>query len=132
MLRDQRESRSSGLQVAEEETTKKQNKTRTVKRGITNWTTTIYGHVFLTGAIAKQDQKKQQQQQQMVTVIEKKSGCGCSTCYCNCYCFCCVVIVNKGHNNLCTTTSDMVQMEMMGLQFASSSEHPVDPCKRDG
>lgn len=53
MLRDKRESRSSGLQVAEEETTKKQNKTRTVKRGITNWTTTIYGHVFLIGAIAK-------------------------------------------------------------------------------
>ena len=38
----------------------------------------------------------------------------------------CVVIVNKGHNNLCTTTFEM------GLQFASSSEHPVDPCKRDG
>ena len=53
MLRDQRESRSSGLQVVAEETTKKQNKTRTVKRGITNWTTTIHGRVFLIGAIAK-------------------------------------------------------------------------------
>ena len=38
----------------------------------------------------------------------------------------CVVIVNKGHNNLCTTTFEM------GSQFARSSEHPVDPCKRDG
>ena len=40
--------------------------------------------------------------------------------------YACVVIVNKGHNNLCTTTFEM------GSQFASSSEHPIEPCKRDG